>query len=215
MGYTSDLPNPRGELCILGTNCLISYYKDEEKTNETVDKEGWVHTGDIAEMDSCGRFRIIDRVKNIMKLAQGEYVALEKIENTYTVCPVVAQIYVHGDSLQSFLVGIIVADPEALAGIVTKLYGKTVAPTAMDDLRAACADQRVVQHILGLLTAEGDRCGLKGFEGVKRIHVSLDPFSIDDETLTPTLKVRRKNAYNKYKKELDGLYALGEPKGKL
>ncbi|KAJ6618362.1 hypothetical protein B0H10DRAFT_1947722 [Mycena sp. CBHHK59/15] len=212
MGYTSeDLPNPRGEMCIRGVNCFTMYYKDEKNTRETIDEEGWLHTGDVAEVDSCGRFKIIDRVKNIMKLAQGEYVALEKIENTYSTCPVIAQIYVHGDGLQSFLVGVIIPDPVQLAGIVSTLYGKKVAPDDMETLTAACKDERLNKHIMGMLNQEAKRNSLKGFETLKRIHISLDAFSVDDATMTPTMKVRRKDAYNKFKTELDGLYALGEP----
>jgi len=211
MKYTSeDLPNPRGEMCIRGVNRLTAYYKDEKTTKETIDAEGWLHTGDIAEIDSCGRFKIIDRVKNIMKLSQGEYVALEKIENTYTTCPIVAQIYIHGDSLQSFLVGIIIPDPVQLAGIVSTLYDKKVAPDNVEALSAACSDPRVTQYILDMLTQEGKRNNLKGFENVKRIHVSLNAFTVEDNTMTPTMKIRRKDAYNKFKTELDALYALGE-----
>ncbi|KAJ7349209.1 long-chain-fatty-acid-CoA ligase [Mycena albidolilacea] len=213
MGYTSeDIPNPRGELYVRGANCFSRYYKDEKNTKETIDEEGWVRTGDVAEIDSCGRFKIIDRVKNIMKLAQGEYVALEKIENTYSTCPIVMQIYIHGDSLQSFLVGVIVPDPVQLAGIVSTLYGKKVAADDTAALAAACKDPRVNKHILGMLTAEGKKASLKGFESLKRIHVSLDPFGTEDNTMTPTMKIRRKDAYNKFKKELDALYALGDAK---
>ncbi|KAF8184890.1 hypothetical protein K438DRAFT_1837051 [Mycena galopus ATCC 62051] len=213
MGYTSeDLPNPRGELYVRGANCFSRYYKDEKNTKETIDEEGWVRTGDVAEIDSCGRFKIIDRVKNIMKLAQGEYVALEKIENTYSTCPVVMQIYVHGDSLQSFLVGVVVPDPVQLANLVSTLYGKKVAPEDTAALAAACSDPRVNRHILSMLTQESKKAQLKGFESLKRIHVSLDPFSTADNTMTPTMKIRRKDAYNKFKKELDALYLLGDAK---
>ncbi|KAJ7445716.1 hypothetical protein B0H11DRAFT_1746452 [Mycena galericulata] len=212
MGYTSeDRPNPRGELCMRGATTFTTYYKDEKNTKDTVDEEGWVHTGDVAEIDSCGRFKIVDRVKNIMKLAQGEYVALEKIENTYSVCPVVAQIYVHGDSLQSFLVGVIIPDPVQLSAIASNLYGKKVAEDDVAALAAACRDERVNRHILGMLAQEGNKNALKGFESIKRIHVSMDAFSVEDGTMTPTYKVRRKDAYNKFKAELDALYSLGEP----
>ncbi|KAG9025975.1 hypothetical protein FS837_004766, partial [Tulasnella sp. UAMH 9824] len=82
LGYTSDdKPNPRGELCFKGDNVFSGYYKDEKQTAEAIDKDGWFHTGDVAELDECGTFKIIDRVKNIMKLSQGEYVALQKLEN--------------------------------------------------------------------------------------------------------------------------------------
>ncbi|KAF8905973.1 hypothetical protein CPB84DRAFT_1813952 [Gymnopilus junonius] len=212
MGYSSDdKPNPRGELCVRGANCFKTYYKDEKNTKETVDEDGWVHTGDVAEIDSCGRVKIIDRVKNIMKLAQGEYVALEKIENLYSSTPLVAQIYVHGDSLQSYLVGVLVPDPVQLSGIASTVTRKNISPEDTAALSLACKDDRVVAHILGLLTKIAQQNGLKGFETIKRIHLSLVPFSVENNTLTPTMKIRRKDAYKMYKKELDALYELGEP----
>ncbi|KAK7440178.1 medium-chain fatty acid-CoA ligase faa2 [Stygiomarasmius scandens] len=212
MNYTSqDKPNPRGELCVRGANCMKAYYKDEKNTRETVDEEGWLHTGDIAEIDSCGRIKIIDRVKNIMKLAQGEYVALEKIENTYSSSPVVSQLYVHGDSLQSYLLGVVVPDPIQLATIASSVTGRKVSPTDNDALAAACQSEAVKSAIMNALNVEAKRAGLKGFEMLKRIHLSIVPFSIENNTLTPTFKIRRKDAYNMYKAELDALYALGEP----
>lgn len=210
MNYTAeDKPYPRGELLIRGLNCFNAYYKDEKSTKSTVDEEGWVHTGDVAAIDECGRIRIIDRVKNIMKLAQGEYVATEKIENTYGACPIIAQIFVHGDSLQSFLLGVVIPDTVQLASIASEIFDKRVSPEDFGELVKACGDDRIKKRVLDVLTAEGKKNGLKGFEMVKKIHLSLDPFSVQDGTLTPTLKLRRKDAYNKFKKELDALYSLG------
>ncbi|RDB21311.1 Long chain acyl-CoA synthetase 7, peroxisomal [Hypsizygus marmoreus] len=216
MGYTSDdKPNPRGELCIRGANCFSVYYKDEKNTKETVDDEGWVHSGDVAEIDEVGRIKIIDRVKNIMKLAQGEYVALEKIENLYSSSPVIAQIYVHGDSLQSYLVAVIIPDPAQLSVVASKVLGTSITAADLGELADVCKDNRVNQHVLDILTKEAKRNGLKGFETIKRIHLSLDPFTIEDGTMTPTMKIRRKDAYTKFKVELDRLYAVGEPSSKL
>lgn len=97
-----------------------------------------------------------------MKLAQGEYVALEKIENTYASVPIVGQIYVHGDSLQSFLLGVVVPDPVQLASITSSITGQKYAPTDLDELAQACKDDRVNKHILGLLSKEAKKNGLKG-----------------------------------------------------
>lgn len=70
--YTSqDQPNPRGELCLRGANITVGYLHDPENTAKTIDKEGWLHTGDIAEIDAQGRLKIVDRIKNVLKLAQG------------------------------------------------------------------------------------------------------------------------------------------------
>ena len=136
---------------------------DPEATKETIDEEGWVHTGDVGLVDEVGRFRIIDRVKNIMKLSQGEYVALERIENVYAACPVVQQICVHGDSSQSYLVGIVVPDPVILARVASEVWKKGVSERDLGVLDEAVKDERVVKTVLGILTKDGVRYGLKGY----------------------------------------------------
>jgi len=169
-----------------------------------------VRTGDIGEIDECGRFRVIDRVKNIMKLSQGEYVALEKIENVYARIPVSMQVFVHGSSLKSYLVGVVVPDPVQFAAFASRVLERKIDPTDVKVLKELCRDSRVADMMLADLNKVAAK-SLKGFEQLKRIHLSLDPFTVDDNTLTPTLKIRRRDAYNKYKVVLDALYELPDP----
>ncbi|KAI0826724.1 acetyl-CoA synthetase-like protein [Trametes gibbosa] len=209
--YAADEPFPRGELCMRGGQRFIGYYKDPEKTKETIDEEGWLHTGDIATLDNRGRFKIIDRVKNIMKLAQGEYVALEHVENVYTSSPLISQLFVYGDSLQSFLVAVVVPDPVQAAALVSRVVGEDVQPRDTETLQRHLQDKRVVEAALAELNKDPDVRRLKGFEKVRRIYMTLDAFTIDNNCLTPTLKVRRKETYQKFREQIDALYALPDP----
>ncbi|PRD34465.1 UNVERIFIED_CONTAM: Long-chain-fatty-acid--CoA ligase 1 [Trichonephila clavipes] len=95
--------NGQGEICIKGLNVFQGYLKDPVKTAETIDEEGWLHTGDIGMWMENGALRIVDRKKHIFKLAQGEYIAPEKIENIYLTSQYVAQIFVYGESLKDVL----------------------------------------------------------------------------------------------------------------
>lgn len=146
-----------------------------------------------------------------MKLSQGEYVALERIENILSAAPIIAQVFVYGHSLQSYLLAVVIPDPINLARIASPILGKEIAGTDMAVLDEAVKDERVVKAILDILTKEGSKNALKGYEYVKRIHVSNELFSMENNTLTPTFKIKRKDAAAKYQKELDALYALGEP----
>ncbi|KAG8855807.1 hypothetical protein FRB91_001642, partial [Serendipita sp. 411] len=115
---------PRGELCVRGESVFKEYYKDMVMTAECKDDDGWFHTGDIGEVDTSGRIKIIDRMKNVMKLSQGEFVALEKVESAYSTCPLIAQVFIYGQNTQNRLVALVVPELPVLVKIIERAKEK-------------------------------------------------------------------------------------------
>uniref|UniRef100_A0A670XX23 Arachidonate--CoA ligase n=1 Tax=Pseudonaja textilis TaxID=8673 RepID=A0A670XX23_PSETE len=189
-----------GEVCIKGTNVFKGYLKDPEKTAEALDNDGWLHTGDIGKWMPNNTLKIIDRKKNIFKLSQGEYIAPEKIENVYIRSPSVAQVFVHGDSLQSFLVGIVVPDEETLPALAENLGIKG----SFEDL---CKNSVMKNAVLMEMNNLGKEAGLKTFEQVKYIYLHPELFTVENGLLTPTLKSRRPDLVKCFRSQIDALYA--------
>lgn len=185
--HSTDKPNPRGELLIRGPTVFKEYYKNEAETKKTFTEDGWFRTGDICEVDELGRFRIIDRVKNILKLAQGEYVSPERIENVYLGnCPWLAQGYVHGDSTQSSLVAIFGVQPDLFAVFLQKQLGIAVNHLDVAALSAAAADLKVQKAALRELGKVGKAAKFNNWEHVKAVRLMVEPFTLENELLTPT-----------------------------
>uniref|UniRef100_A0A453KAR3 Long-chain-fatty-acid--CoA ligase n=2 Tax=Aegilops tauschii subsp. strangulata TaxID=200361 RepID=A0A453KAR3_AEGTS len=150
MNYTcEDQPYPRGEICVRGPTIFRGYYKDEVQTRDVIDNDRWLHTGDIGLWLPGGRLKIIDRKKNIFKLAQGEYIAPEKIENVYAKCKFIAQCFIYGDSFNSFLVAIVAVEPDVL-----KAWAASQGIQS-EDLRQLCADPRAKAAVLADMDSIG------------------------------------------------------------
>uniref|UniRef100_A0A8C7TE53 Long-chain-fatty-acid--CoA ligase n=1 Tax=Oncorhynchus mykiss TaxID=8022 RepID=A0A8C7TE53_ONCMY len=195
--------NGEGEVCIKGKNVFIGYLKDPEKTAEALDKDGWLHTGDIGKWLPSGVLKIVDRKKNIFKLAQGEYIAPERIENVYIRSAPVAQVFVHGDSLQASLVAIVVPDPEVLPGFAQKLG-------VQGSHEELCKSQKIKKAIIADLVKLGRQAGLKSFEQVKDLYMHPELFTIENGLLTPTLKAKRADLKKLFQPQIDSLYASME-----
>ncbi|KAF9291154.1 hypothetical protein BGZ88_007048 [Linnemannia elongata] len=211
MNYRStDQPYPRGEICLRGGHIIDGYYKDEKNTRDAIDDEGWLHTGDIGTVDEIGRFTIIDRKKNIFKLAQGEYVAPEKIENQLASrCSLIQQLFVHGESLENSLVAIMIPEPETFLPFLQAQLGLKTLPAITDAaaIMTLCQDPKVNTLILKELGKAGRAAELRGFEMIKRVYLSTDAFTIENGLLTPTLKVKRPQVQKHFEEQIKEMYA--------
>ena len=207
MNYTSEdlgedgLPAPRGEICYRGNCCFKGYYMQPEMTRDTIDVDGWVHSGDIGKIDVVkGTLRIIDRKKNIFKLSQGEYIAPEKVENKLNMSPYIAQIFVYGDSLQHYLVAIIVPDKVAIEkwasenGVVESDFGQLL------------KNQDIIKFFQNEMVLKSREAGLFGFEIPLKAHLTTIAFTSENDLLTPTFKLKRNEAKSFFLNEIKELY---------
>lgn len=188
MDYLStDQPRPRGELVIRSTTQMDGYYRNDEETAKAVDADGWFHTGDICSVDELGRFSIVDRRKNVLKLAQGEYISPERIENVYLAnCGWLASAYVHGDSHQSFLVAIFGIAPDLFPQFASKVLGEKIAEGDIAKLNEVLRSKKIEKAVLKELDKIGKKNKFNSYERVKSVRLFLEPFTIENQLLTPT-----------------------------
>jgi len=205
--FSTDKPYPRGELCIRSTTQFREYFRNPEETAKAVDADGWFHTGDICSIDELGRFKIIDRKKNVLKLAQGEYISPERIENVYLAnCGWIASAYVHGDSHQSFLVAIFGVAPDLFPQFASKVLGEKIPEGDIAKLKEVLKNKKLEKAVLKELDKVGRKNKFNSYERVKNVRLFLDPFTIDNQLLTPTLKLKRPQTAKAFRQDIDECY---------
>ncbi|CAL5425869.1 unnamed protein product [Camellia sinensis] len=198
MGY-NPLGDPScGEICVRGKTTFTGYYKNPELTAEAF-KDGWFHTGDIGEMLPNGVVKIIDRKKNLIKLSQGEYVAVECLEKFYGITPIVEDIWVYGDSFRSMLVAVVVPHEEN-----TRRWAYQNGHRG--SLSELCFLKQLQDNVLLQLKSTAERTKLRGFEYIKGIILEPQPFDAERDLVTATLKKKRDKLHKYYKVKIDELH---------
>ncbi|XWS61620.1 hypothetical protein CRYUN_Cryun07bG0142000 [Craigia yunnanensis] len=198
MGYDALSSRPRGEICIKGNTLFSGYYKREDLTNEVM-IDGWLHTGDVGEWQPNGSMKIIDRKKNIFKLSQGEYVAVENLENVYGLVSDIDSIWIYGNSFESFLVAVVNPNKQALERWATE-------NGVSGDFDSICQNPKAKEYIIGELSKIGKEKKLKGFEFIKAVHLDPVPFDMERDLLTPTYKKKRPQLLKYYQSVIDNMY---------
>jgi len=188
LGYfATDRPHPRGELWVKSTDVIPGYYKRPEVTAELFDADGWYHTGDVFAEIGPDQLTYVDRRNNVLKLSQGEFVTVSKLEAAYGGHPSVRQIFVYGNSARSYVLAVIVPTDDALASV----GGDTdaVKPLLSEAL------QNIAREF-----------GLQSYEIPRDFLVETRPFTLENGLLTGIRKLARPQLKEYYGPELEQLY---------
>ncbi|KAK8808514.1 hypothetical protein WA158_008415 [Blastocystis sp. Blastoise] len=190
----------RGELLFRGPLLFSGYYKNPEETHNAIDEEGWYHTGDVAVLLPNYAIKIVDRKKNFFKLSQGEYVAAEKLELIYSQCKYISQVLIYGDSSRNYLIAIVVPDKHS----VMDWYKQTTGNES--DFKTICQSKELkdlIQNDFNRIQKENQ---LRGIEKVKNIVIDSEPWTVENELLTPTFKLKRHSVQKKYFDKIQEAY---------
>ena len=134
LGYfRTDRPHPRGELIVKSDSLFPGYYKRPDVTAEMIDTDGYYHTGDIVAETAPDRLVYLDRRNNVLKLSQGEFVTVSKLEAVFGDSPLIRQIYLYGNSARSYLLAVIVPTDEALSRDNAEIADRRIASECRQD----------------------------------------------------------------------------------
>ncbi|WP_442915570.1 AMP-binding protein [Magnetospirillum sp. ME-1] len=185
-----------GEILVRGELVMRGYWRDSAATAQAIDADGWLHTGDIGEIDPDGCLRITDRKKDIIVNSGGDNVAPQRIEGFLTLEPEIAQAMVHGDR-RPHLVALIVPDRDWVQSWAEA--------NGQSDSLTNIMNGAELRKALSLAIDRVNR-QLSPIEKIRRFMVITAPFDIENGMLTPTLKIRRHQIRAIYGSALDGLY---------
>ena len=186
-----------GELLVRSETVFQGYLKDPEATAEVLGADGWLRTGDIAEIDEDGFIKITDRKKDIIVTAGGKNVSPQNLENDLKTSKYISQAMVVGDR-QPYIAALITLDPESLPAWAAERG----LPTEMERLAHEDQVQELIQGVVDAVNADRSR-----YEQIKRFTILPRDFTMDDDELTPTLKLKRRVVTKHFGDELQELYA--------
>ena len=190
----------QGEVCIKGANVFLGYYRDPEMTAAMVDTEGWLHTGDVGEWQPNGTLKIIDHKKQIFKLSNGDYVAPENIESVYCHSHYIAQCYVHGDSLKSCVIAVVVPRHSA----IKEWAERRGIPS--DSFTTLCCHRDLKRFIMDEMKPLAQEFGLAYYEEAREIYLHPNLFSVTNGLLSSSGKLMRQKLVKYFKPQLEDMY---------
>ncbi|RKF80480.1 Acyl-CoA synthetase FUM16 [Golovinomyces cichoracearum] len=197
LGYFADQIPQRGEILIRGPSVMQGYYQNEEETRKVFLEGGWFRTGDVGEWDVYGHLKIIDRVKNLIKMLGGEYVALEKLESVYRTSPLVLNICIDAKSNFSRPSAIISPSAPAIIQLATAQGIRNAHKSQFLFLNSTPVKQLILRELQNV----GRKAGLASFEIVDHIVIVEEEWTPESGLVTPAMKLRRRDIVARYGEE--------------
>ncbi|KAH8114997.1 long-chain-fatty-acid-CoA-ligase [Phellopilus nigrolimitatus] len=197
IGYYSTNERPQGEVLIRGPSVIKGYYKRDDLNNdETIfTKDGWMRTGDVGQWNRDGTLSLIDRIKNLIKLQGGEYIALERLESIYKSCNFVSNICVHATTDAKQPIAIIIPNE----GHLRQALDSSKASKSLPDL---CLDSSVQSLVLKMCNDAGKKNQFKPMELLQAVVLTPEEWTPESGLLTAAQKVQRKNVAGKFSNEI-------------
>ena len=206
LGYTIDdmidgINCPAGEICLKGPLIFNGYYKNDLENSKAFDEDGYFHTGDVGRIFPYygNGLKIVDRVKEIFKLSQGEYIIPAKLESVYVKSNYIQQIMIYGNSTMNNILAIICPDKQHCARELDITEEELIKDEENPKLK------KIILNDLDRLAIEAN---FNGLEKVKFILLTFEGFTIQNECMTPTMKIVRKKVEIRYKNRIEKLFSL-------
>ena len=204
LGYTIDdvidgVNCPAGEICLKGPLIFKGYYKNDKENEKAFDEDGYFHTGDVGRIfpQYGNGLKIVDRVKEIFKLSQGEYIIPVKLESVYAKSNYVSQIMIYGNSSMNNIIGIICPEKKHCA----EALGISVEELEKDE-----ENEKLKKLLVDDLLILATDAHFNGLEKVKYVIITFEGFTVENTCMTPTMKIVRKKVELRFKNRIDDLY---------
>ena len=206
LGYTIDdmidgINCPAGEICLKGPLIFNGYYKNDLENSKAFDEDGYFHTGDVGRIFPYygNGLKIVDRVKEIFKLSQGEYIIPAKLESVYVKSNFIQQIMIYGNSTMNNILAIICPDKQHCARELDITEEELIKDEENPKLK------KIILNDLDRLAIDAN---FNGLEKVKFILLTFEGFTIQNECMTPTMKIVRKKVEIRYKNRIEKLFSI-------
>ena len=209
MGYTSKNNPPQGEICIRGPSVTKGYFKrpDLNADESIFAKDGWFRTGDVGQWNPDGTLSLVDRLKNLIKLQSGEYIALESLESIYKSVDLVANVCLYASQDATQPIAIVFPNEANLRAALGASGDAALSGLADAPLADVCANEGVRKLVLAACNAMGKKNKFKAAELLQSVILTPDEWTPESGLVTAAQKVNRGAISKAFKDEIEAAYS--------